>query len=515
MSSTIKKNLLLFFHLNIFYSSIKESKRPQVIKNCYWPILNIAEKNNIKIGIEISGHTLEVIKELDNYWIIKLRFLIKKNLIFIIGSGYSQIIGPLVPYKVNIYNYKIGNQIYKKILNQKLKTLLINEQTFSKSLIDIIKKNSYNSIIIDRDNLNLINNFQRFKTTNIKGFSYKLKVIWNSFLHNQKFQKYIYDKLNLDQYLFFLKEQIIKKNQFALLYGGDAEIFNFRPKITDHNKVSNLHKKHEWKKIENLLILLNKNYNFLSLAEILKNKYSDKKVLIDLTDAKFPCITKKQPKYNITRWALSGVNDFKINTYCYKIYDFLIKKKINKINDWKKLCYFWTSDFRTHITKERWKKFNASLTKYVNRIRLYDSSNNKFKINFLKKFDLNFLSSKSDLKKYINYFNYCIETSGSAKMIELGLSIIKSNGKIIFASHPAKSERIRINPHDLIQGKKIYGSWGGCCKPDKDIKKIFKFFNDKNIFSQNLKIKKYKLNQISLAFKDILKGKSHRAIIKF
>ena len=146
---------------------------------------------------------------------------------------------------------------------------------------------------------------------------------------------------------------------------------------------------------------------------------------------------------------------------------------------------------------------------------IYIIENNKFKINFLKKFDLNFLSSKSDLKKYINYFNYCIETSGSAKMIELGLSIIKSNGKIIFASHPAKSERIRINPHDLIQGKKIYGSWGGCCKPDKDIKKIFKFFNDKNIFSQNLKIKKYKLNQISLAFKDILKGKSHRAIIKF
>jgi Zn-dependent alcohol dehydrogenase len=146
---------------------------------------------------------------------------------------------------------------------------------------------------------------------------------------------------------------------------------------------------------------------------------------------------------------------------------------------------------------------------------IYIIENNKFKINFLKKFDVNFLSSKSDLKKYINYFNYCIETSGSTKMIQLGLSLIKSNGKIIFASHPAKSERIRINPHDLIQGKKIYGSWGGCCKPDRDIKKIFKFFNDKNIFSQNLKIKKYRLNEVSLAFKDILKGKSHRAVIKF
>ena len=74
-------------------------------------------------------------------------------------------------------------------------------------------------------------------------------------------------------------------------------------------------------------------------------------------------------------------------------------------------------------------------------------------------------------------------------MIEKGLDLIKIDGTLVFASHPPKKDKIKINPHDLIKGKKIYGSWGGCCKPDNDIKRIFKFFNYKNIFSQNSKIK--------------------------
>jgi len=147
--------------------------------------------------------------------------------------------------------------------------------------------------------------------------------------------------------------------------------------------------------------------------------------------------------------------------------------------------------------------------------KVFVIENNKNKINFLKKFDIKILSNKLELKKYYNYFDYCIETSGSAKMIEKGLDLIQTDGTLVFASHPPKKDKIKINPHDLIKGKKIYGSWGGCCKPDNDIKRIFKFFNYKNIFSKNLKIKKYKLNKIKNAFSDVLKGKAHRAVIEF
>jgi S-(hydroxymethyl)glutathione dehydrogenase / alcohol dehydrogenase len=147
--------------------------------------------------------------------------------------------------------------------------------------------------------------------------------------------------------------------------------------------------------------------------------------------------------------------------------------------------------------------------------KIYVIENNKLKINFLKKFNINLLPNNFKLKKYYNHFDFCIDTSGSAKMTEIGLNLIHSNGVVVFASHPAKGDNIKINPHDLIKGKKIYGSWGGCCKPDRDIKRIFKFFDYKNVFIENSKIKKYKLSQITLAFKDILNGKAHRAVIRF
>ena len=137
------------------------------------------------------------------------------------------------------------------------------------------------------------------------------------------------------------------------------------------------------------------------------------------------------------------------------------------------------------------------------------------KKNFLKRFKVNLIQKKDNLKNYQNYFDYCVESSGSVKMIEEGLSLIKNNGIIVFASHPPKRHKIKLDPHELIKGKRIFGSWGGCCKPDRDINKIFNFFNCKNIFTKNSKIKKYKLKNISSAFNDVSNGNIHRAIIEF
>ena len=138
---------------------------------------------------------------------------------------------------------------------------------------------------------------------------------------------------------------------------------------------------------------------------------------------------------------------------------------------------------------------------------------NKKKKRFLKKFNLKIIKDK-DINDYKNYFDFCIETSGSTSMIEQGFDLIKKKGKLIFASHPKNSKKIKLKPHDLISGKKIYGSWGGCCKLDKDINNIFKYFNKKNIFSTSAKISFFKLNNINQAFKKVISGKINRAVIK-
>ena len=137
----------------------------------------------------------------------------------------------------------------------------------------------------------------------------------------------------------------------------------------------------------------------------------------------------------------------------------------------------------------------------------------KKKKRFLTKFNLKIIKSE-DIKNYKNYFDFCIETSGSTSMIEQGFDLIKKKGKLIFASHPKNSKKVKLKPHDLISGKKIYGSWGGCCKLDKDINNIFKYFNKKNIFSTSSKISFFKLNNINQAFKKVISGQINRAVIK-
>ena len=144
-------NIFSFFHLNLMFSSIEENQRLEVIKKCYWPILILASEYNVPIGIESTGITLELINELDKSWVDELRNLIANGLCEFIGSGYSQLIGPLVPYEVNLNNQIIG-KVYNKLLNFDPKIALINEQAFSSNLISLYKKTGYETIIMEWNN---------------------------------------------------------------------------------------------------------------------------------------------------------------------------------------------------------------------------------------------------------------------------------------------------------------------------------------------------------------------------
>ena len=97
-------NLYSFFHLNIAYSAIEEEDRPHVIEKCYWPLLKLVAKHDFKFGIELSAYTLETILSIDPKWIKEFSRLILKGSCELIGCGYSQIIGPLVPAEITIKN---------------------------------------------------------------------------------------------------------------------------------------------------------------------------------------------------------------------------------------------------------------------------------------------------------------------------------------------------------------------------------------------------------------------------
>lgn len=112
-----------------------------------------------------------------------------------------------------------------------------------------------------------------------------------------------------------------------------------------------------------------------------------------------------------------------------------------------------------------------------------------------------------------HFFDYCFESAGSINSIELGFKYINYSGKLLFASHPEFDKKIRLDPHDLIKGKKIYGSWGGDVLPDIDIMKIYRLFKKKKLL-RFIETKTYPFKNLNNAIDDFRKGKILRPIIK-
>lgn len=110
--------------------------------------------------------------------------------------------------------------------------------------------------------------------------------------------------------------------------------------------------------------------------------------------------------------------------------------------------------------------------------------------------------------------DYCIESAGTVKSIELGYDLIRPNGgKLLFASHPPEGEKISLNPHDLIKGKLIAGSWGGDSNPDRDIPIFSKIFQETNTPISRLITRRYKLEDINNALNDLEAGIVFRPLI--
>lgn len=104
MHKIVGKMLKLYtvFHLNIAYSSIEDEQRQEVIRRCYWPLLRLARKYDLSLGIEATGYTLETIALSDPDWVEELRRLTAERNCEFAGSGYSQAIGSLVPAEVRV-----------------------------------------------------------------------------------------------------------------------------------------------------------------------------------------------------------------------------------------------------------------------------------------------------------------------------------------------------------------------------------------------------------------------------
>lgn len=356
-----------FFHLNLAYSAIEEEDRLTVIERCYWPLLRLAKQRALPFGIELSGYTLETIAELEPAWVAELHELISEGPCELIGSGFAQIIGPLVPPEVTAANLRIGHQVYERLLGHRPKIALLNEQAYAAGLVPLYRDAGYEAIIMEwnnpaRNHADWDPEWRYLPQLACGPADERIALIWNKSIAFQKFQRYVHGEMDLDEYLAYVCHHCTDRPRAFPLYGNDAEIFDFRP--GRYMTEAPLHDDGEWARIERLFAALQDipGVDFIRPSQVLAlQDQPGAGQSLRLESAAQPTPVKKQDKYNLVRWSVTGRDDLGINTRCWQLYEALHTAPAATDADWRELCYLWSSDFRTHITDSRWQRYQERL----------------------------------------------------------------------------------------------------------------------------------------------------------
>jgi hypothetical protein len=354
------------FHLNLAFSSIEEEQRPDVITRCYWPLLQLPEQIGAPLAIEASGFTLECIAAIDPSWIGELRRLIAAGMIEFVGSGYAQLIGPLVPARVNEANLALGHEVYERLLWVKPQIALVNEQAYASGLVPLYLTAGYRGLLMDWDNVAAHHpawsselKFHAQRARGVDGS--EIALLWTHTMAFQKLQRLAHGDIEHHDYRAFVEAQRGDEPRLLPLYSNDAEIFDFRPKRFHTEETLNTA---EWHTIAEAWTRLARSprTRFVRPTDALAlTDSANANRLLDLQTAAYPVPVKKQKKYNVTRWAVSGRDDLAINASCERIYQGLLARNVADTAAWRELCYLWSSDFRTHITDARWRRYRDRL----------------------------------------------------------------------------------------------------------------------------------------------------------
>jgi hypothetical protein len=189
----------------------------------------------------------------------------------------------------------------------------------------------------------------------------EIPVIWNKSIAFQKFQRYVHREMELSDYMDHIKRHIGGSFRALSLYGNDVEVFGYRPgRYHTEAKLE----EGEWERIAVLFDALHRDDRFelilpSEVLTLLDEPGAGNPVHLESTRQPIP--VKKQEKYNITRWAVTGRDDLGINTLCYRIYESLRNNPETDGSLWRRLCYLYGSDFRTHITEGRWSRYQEEL----------------------------------------------------------------------------------------------------------------------------------------------------------
>jgi len=355
------------WHLNLDFSSLDDTDRPEVIRKSYWPLVDLARNTGLPQGIEISGSTLRIVSQLDPAWISATRRLVEDGLVEILASGFSQIIGPLAPAAINAMNIARGDDVYREIFGFSPQIFYVPEQTVSRGIVNLLSDHGYSSLVLEKENFVHagIPHDKVRGPTRLAGQTSDVTVLWNSSKLFQALQRFVSGHSEEMEYRSVLEKEIADENLATCVYGSDAEVFGFQ--VNRHAHEARAHER-DWEKIAEAFDI-SKQVGFewrlpTKVLDTVKNSPSG----VQPFAIQPQIISKKQAKYNVGRWAVCGRNSYDYNSRCFELARESLQKSAHELdqNNQESLLRLWGSDYRTHITPSRWLEVASELEHRTN-----------------------------------------------------------------------------------------------------------------------------------------------------
>ncbi|MBU2500251.1 glycoside hydrolase family 57 [bacterium] len=362
--------LFALFHLNLMYSSIAEDQRPLVVDRCYDPLLDLAE-GGLPLALEAPGLTLEMLRDVRPGVLERMRRLVARGKVTFVGSGYSQIIGPLVPAAVNRRNLALGLQTYRDLLDCEPSLWLVGEMAYSAGLVPLYREAGARAIVMEWNNARKEHPdwdrrwaFHRQTARGTGGA--EIPLVWIDTLDFQQLQRRVRDEITQQEFLAHWEGRralLEGGDGFAAVYASDAEVFGFRPgRFRDEGRAL----QDEWGRLGAALGDLGdladpgagRSAGLVPITSVLDEP--DGPLCgrpLQLESRTQPVVVKKQEKYNLNRWAVTGRGDLEANTACHRILAGLAARPDADEGEWRRLLRLWSSDLRTHLTAGRWQAF--------------------------------------------------------------------------------------------------------------------------------------------------------------
>ena len=114
-----------------------------------------------------------------------------------------------------------------------------------------------------------------------------------------------------------------------------------------------------------------------------------------------------------------------------------------------------------------------------------------------------------------NGVDYSTDAAGRTTTIEQAFESVRNGGGLcVFASHPPAGERISLDPHALISGKQIRGSWGGETDPDRDFPRYAKMYLEGKLALGDMVTHRLSLDEVNHAMDILEKGEAGRVLLE-